>query len=106
MAETQKFLDEKALEHFNKIFLPKYDRLSEMTTRRFIKTHLPIKLMPRNITDVGAKIVYVARNPKDAAVSFYNFSKTNGSGYVGDFETFARYFMDDLSRSLSSMQAF
>lgn len=54
--------------------------------------------MPRNIKEVGAKVVYVARNPKDVAVSYYYFHKTNPALlYTGDFETFVQYFQDDLS---------
>lgn len=91
-------MDKEAFDKFGNMILPKYDKLSEMTTKRLIKTHLPMKLMPKSVMEVGAKVVYMARNPKDVAVSFYNFSKNNANGYIGDFETFARYFMDDLSK--------
>lgn len=57
--------------------------------------------MPRNIKEVGAKIVYVARNPKDVAASCYNFYKVNPMlQFSGDFESFAQYFMDDFSKLL------
>lgn len=78
---------------------PKYDELAAQTTRRFIKTHLPMPLMPRNIKEVGAKVVYVARNPKDVAASYYHFHRENPVfEYSGDFETFLKYFMDDLGK--------
>lgn len=78
-------------------FGPKYDQFEAQTTRRFIKVHLPIKLMPPSIFEVGAKIVYVARNPKDVAVSYYHFHKYNPIfHYSGDFEAFVQYFTDDL----------
>lgn len=76
---------------------PPYERLSAMNTRRFIKTHLPMKLMPHSVLTSGAKVVYVARNPKDVAVSYYHFSKHRGFDFKGDFETFVQYFMDDVS---------
>lgn len=95
--ELQQVMDEEAFGAFNERIGPHYDRLSNMSMRRLIKTHLPLKLMPKSVMEVGAKVVYVARNPKDTAVSHYNFSKINGSGFSGDFETFARYFLDDLS---------
>lgn len=80
-----------------KIFGPFYEQLEAQTTRRFIKTHLPFNLMPRNIKEVGAKVVYVARNPQDVAVSYYHFQKSNdGYLFTGDFESFATYLMDDL----------
>ena len=84
---------------FSKRHKPIYKNLAAQTSQRFIKTHLPLKLMPRNIKEVGAKVVYVARNPKDVAVSYYNFHKAFfGFLYTGDFEAFAQYFMDDLRK--------
>lgn len=83
----------------NQMMSPKYEELEAQTTRRFIKTHLPIQLMPRNAVEVGAKIVYVARNPKDVAVSYYHFHKTVPAfGFSGGFESFVPYFVDDLRR--------
>lgn len=76
-----------------------YDKLSAQTSRRFIKTHLPISLMPRNIKEVGSKLVYVARNPKDVAASFYYFHKSLSElQFNGNFESFAQYFTDDLGK--------
>lgn len=81
-----------------KDLLPKYDFLASQKTRRFIKTHLPFNLMPHNIKEVGAKVVYVARNPKDVAASYYNFLKFNPNyQFTEDFDAFLQYFVDDLS---------
>ena len=38
-----------------------------------IKTHLPGDLLPPQIFEKKPKVVYVGRNPKDCAVSFYHF---------------------------------
>ena len=82
-----------------KLMSPIYEILAAQTSKRFIKTHLPMKLMPKNIKEVGAKVVYVARNPKDVVVSYYHFSKTfPGFKFTGDFETFLNYFMNDLCK--------
>ncbi|XP_029155779.1 sulfotransferase 1C4 [Nylanderia fulva] len=68
-----------------------------LTTPRFIKTHFPFTLLP-GILDVGCKIVYVARNPKDVAVSWYNLNKAiRTQGFIGDFATFWNYFENDLT---------
>uniref|UniRef100_A0A336MSM7 CSON000681 protein n=1 Tax=Culicoides sonorensis TaxID=179676 RepID=A0A336MSM7_CULSO len=37
-----------------------------------IKNHLPLGLLPHSIWTVKPKMIYVARNPKDVAISFYN----------------------------------
>lgn len=79
-------------------FAPPYESLSNQTTQRFIKTHLPFQMLPRKVKEVGAKVVYVARNPKDVAVSLYHFQKDAFFGYRGDFETHLDFFMNDLSK--------
>lgn len=78
---------------------PAYEKLKAQTSRRFIKTHLPFKLMPHNIQEVGAKVVYVARNPKDVAVSYFHLNKV-GPGFLfnQDFESFVEYFLDNSSK--------
>jgi len=80
--------------------------LMKMTSQRFIKSHLPIKLLPYGVLEQGCKIVYVARNPKDVAVSYYHFVKNIPLfGYEGDFEQFVDLFIDDL-RELSLLISF
>ena len=60
---------------------------------RFIKSHLPLSMLPPNLL-TKAKVVYVARNPKDCMVSYYHHHKLiSGHGYVGDLPNFARRFM-------------
>ena len=44
---------------------------------RLLKTHLPFKLAPRQITTrKGVKVFYVMRNPKDVLVSYFYFYKS------------------------------
>lgn len=72
-----------------------YDRLSSMTSRRFIKTHMPMDAMTRSVKDVGAKIVYVARNPNDVCVSLFHYLNSTLEAFTGSFESFSKFFMDD-----------
>lgn len=84
--------------HFNGMLDPIYNDIVQQTARRFFKTHFPIKLLPRNAIATGAKIIYVARNPKDVAVSCYYLHKMDPFlRFNGDFESFVEYFMNGLS---------
>ena len=53
--------------------------LSEIDKRknqqRFIKTHLPFHLLPDQISEKNAKIIYIHRDPKDMMVSYYFFAR-------------------------------
>merc|ERR1711892_345448 len=67
----------------------------EQTKRRFIKSHLPLSLLPANLVET-AKVIYVARNPTDVMVSYYYHHKLiKGHGYVGDLPNFAKRFMNN-----------
>ncbi|XP_072033690.1 sulfotransferase 1C4-like [Amphiura filiformis] len=51
------------------------DIMDMMPSPRLLKSHLPAHLLPPDIYAKKSKIVYVTRNPKDVAVSFYHFHK-------------------------------
>ncbi|KAJ6638636.1 Sulfotransferase 1C4 [Pseudolycoriella hygida] len=75
---------------------PALDILSEVTSGRLIKTHLPIKLMPYDALEKRCKIVYVARNPADVVVSLYHFNRNPAMMYAGSFQQFVDLFLEDL----------
>jgi len=89
--------DSEKLDLVQQISQPVYDVLNAMKSPRFIKTHLPISLLPPNLLDVGCKVVYMARNPKDVAVSYYHHNRLiKLHGYVGDFPCYWDYFEKNL----------
>lgn len=79
------------------ISVPGFEFFPKIKQQRFIKTHLPFKLLPPTVMEEKAKVVYIARNPKDVVVSYYHLNKLyRTQGYVNDFETFFKYFTSDL----------
>uniref|UniRef100_A0A1E1W8N3 Sulfotransferase domain-containing protein n=1 Tax=Pectinophora gossypiella TaxID=13191 RepID=A0A1E1W8N3_PECGO len=53
---------------------PSWKTIEEAPSPRFIKTHLPLSLLPPDLLNT-AKVVYVARDPRDVCVSYYYLHK-------------------------------
>ncbi|KFQ26158.1 Sulfotransferase family cytosolic 1B member 1, partial [Mesitornis unicolor] len=51
--------------------------LATMPSPRLVKTHLPAHILPKSFWTNGCKMIYVGRNAKDVAVSFYHFDLMN-----------------------------
>lgn len=68
-----------------------HEFLKTLPPRRLFTSHLPYPLMPpRNNTT--AKVVYVARNPKDVATSTYFHNQSKG-GYEGTWDEHFQLFL-------------
>ncbi|NWR50015.1 ST1B1 Sulfotransferase, partial [Regulus satrapa] len=56
---------------------PGTDLLATMPSPRVGKTHLPANVLPKSFWENRCKMIYVARNAKDVAVSYYHFDLMN-----------------------------
>lgn len=71
------------------------DKIKNFPRPRLIKTHLPIQLLPDQIWTVNPKIVYVFRQPKDVAVSYFHQYRTLNN-YQGGIKEFVDCFVQEL----------
>lgn len=69
-------------------------RVNDMPSPRFIKSHLPWQLLPTQMDTVKPRIIYTARNPKDLCVSFYCYCQLIHK-FTGTFEEFCEVFLDN-----------
>uniref|UniRef100_A0A023F737 Putative sulfotransferase n=1 Tax=Triatoma infestans TaxID=30076 RepID=A0A023F737_TRIIF len=88
--------DPKVCEELKDIDVPCYETAEKMISPRVFKTHLSPSLLPPSLIET-CKVIYVARNPLDVAVSYYHHCKLVTSyGYQSDFKTFWQFFEKDL----------
>lgn len=90
---------EERLRMIDEMAEPGWKLLKEYQGKRIIKTHLPFSLLPPNLLTSGCKVIYVARNPKDVAVSFYHLNRLfRTQGFQGDFTKYWFYFENNLRK--------
>ncbi|XP_069724485.1 sulfotransferase 2B1 isoform X2 [Phaenicophaeus curvirostris] len=71
------------------------EALQDAVARRLITTHLPARVLAPALQQSKAKVIYVARNPKDVAVSFYHFHHlAKFLPDPGSFDTFLTQFLE------------
>ncbi|XP_066493010.1 sulfotransferase 2B1-like [Tiliqua scincoides] len=73
-----------------------FKELPQETNRpRLLTTHMPQQVLAAALRTCKPKVIYVARNPKDVAVSFYHFHKiANFLPDPGSFSDFLQHFLD------------
>ncbi|XP_065518858.1 sulfotransferase 1A1-like [Lathamus discolor] len=69
--------------------------MRDTAASRLITTHLPARILAPALQQSKAKVIYVARNPKDVAVSFYHFHRlAKFLPDPGSFDTFLTQFLE------------
>uniref|UniRef100_A0A023F718 Putative sulfotransferase n=1 Tax=Triatoma infestans TaxID=30076 RepID=A0A023F718_TRIIF len=87
--------DTKILEQIKNMDSLVYETAKTMKRRHF-KTHLPPSLLPPSLIET-CKVIYVARNPFDVAVSYYHHCKhMKAFDFQGDFQNFWDLFEKNL----------
>jgi len=71
--------------------------IKTLPSPRLLKSHLSYNNTPKSASkDARCKYIYIARNPKDVAVSYFHFHQTLSTydGYNGPWEFFLKLFME------------
>ncbi|XP_060678904.1 sulfotransferase 1C4-like [Hemiscyllium ocellatum] len=69
--------------------------LEKMESPRTVKTHLPFQLVPKSFWEQDCKVIVVARNAKDNAVSYFHFHRMcQNMPHPGTWQEFLQNFMD------------
>ncbi|CAL1274355.1 unnamed protein product [Larinioides sclopetarius] len=73
-----------------------FSEVKNMGSPRLLKTHLPYSCLPEDILQKQCKMIYITRNPRDVAVSYYHFAcMLKETQYKGNFEQFFQRFYFD-----------
>ena len=81
----------------NPIFTNVQPDITTMPSPRLLKTHFIYDAIPKSANkDAVCKYIYIARNPKDVAVSYFEFASERSlvNGYNGPWEFFVKLFIE------------
>ena len=78
-------------------YVPRRDLIT-LPSPRLMKSHLSYSAIPKSENEeTQCKYIYIARYPKDVAVSYFHYlenMKALGFGYNGPWEFFLNLFLD------------
>ena len=83
----------------------RFEQLDINTLRspRILKSHLTYNIIPKSANEANkCKYIYVARNPKDVAVSFFKF-ETNLERFKGPWEVYVKLFLEGNGKFIDSI---
>lgn len=72
-----------------------FDEYKNMPSPRILRTHFPAFLLPHNFWTIKPKTIYIARNPKDAIVSYYYMMRNDWAQYRESIEKMCEAFMEN-----------
>ena len=80
-----------------------FDNLIKSPSPRFIKTHLPFHLLPKQIRtgQKNPKMIYLIRDAKDVCVSNFSIYLLAG-GFIGTFDEFCCLFLSGKSKFINN----
>jgi hypothetical protein len=85
---------------------PSWESIEKAPSPRFIKTHLPLSLLPPSLLDI-AKVVYVGRDPRDVIVSYFHLYKMVNKNLIKvHFHDFWEAFKRDLCKYSLSLHTY
>lgn len=75
-------------------FFPQ-ETLESYPSPRYLKTHLPYEMVPCDRSQDSIKYIYLARNPRDVAVSYFHYLRAGVEfEWDGTWSEFLRYFIE------------
>ena len=73
---------------------PEQPDIITLPSPRILKSHLTYNIIPKSANEDGrCRYIYVARNPKDVAVSYFKFWTTL-ERFKGPWESFVKLFLE------------
>ena len=95
------------LEFSTSPILGEFADIAKVPSPRLMKSHLSYSIIPKGSSDgAKCKYIYIARNPKDVAVSYFHFTvslKSSGNGYNGPWEFFPSCSSTEMVRFIRSV---